>query len=108
MSNVPLEDGVVDVAIFSLALMGTNYEDFVWEAARVLKVGGTLKIAEVVSRFADFKAFEKGLAALGFKVTKKDTSNTHFTLLDATKLKTVEKPEERLMPALKPCIYKRR
>ena len=108
MSNVPLDDGVVDLAIFSLALMGTNYEEFVREAARVLKVGGMLKIAEVVSRFEDIKAFERGLAALGFKVTKRDTSNTHFFLLDATKTKVVEKTGERVRPALKPCIYKRR
>eukprot|EP00557_Chaetoceros_sp_GSL56_P008200 CAMPEP_0176498712 /NCGR_PEP_ID=MMETSP0200_2-20121128/12485_1 /TAXON_ID=947934 /ORGANISM="Chaetoceros sp., Strain GSL56" /LENGTH=401 /DNA_ID=CAMNT_0017896973 /DNA_START=72 /DNA_END=1274 /DNA_ORIENTATION=+ len=51
MANVPLQDGVVDVAVFVLALMGTNIADFIREAHRVLKSNGVLKIAEVRSRF---------------------------------------------------------
>lgn len=51
MANVPLKAKTIDVAVFSLALMGTNIEDFIREAHRVLRVGGILKIAEVRSRF---------------------------------------------------------
>ena len=40
MANVPLEDKTVDVAIFCLALMGTNVADFLVEAHRVLKDNG--------------------------------------------------------------------
>ncbi len=43
----------VDVAVFCLALMGTDYGSFLEEAFRVLKPGGWLWIAEVRSRFAD-------------------------------------------------------
>lgn len=51
MANVPLEDGKVDIAVFVLALMGTNIADFIREAHRVLTPDGILKIAEVRSRF---------------------------------------------------------
>ncbi|KAL9190150.1 hypothetical protein ACHAXT_007361 [Thalassiosira profunda] len=51
MANVPLEDESVDVAVYCLALMGTNVADFVREAWRVLRVGGVLRVAEVRSRF---------------------------------------------------------
>jgi hypothetical protein len=33
--------------------MGTNFPDFIKEANRVLKMGGKLFIAEVLSRFTD-------------------------------------------------------
>lgn len=51
MSNVPLANESVDVAVYSLALMGTNVADFVREAWRVLKFNGVLRVAEVRSRF---------------------------------------------------------
>ena len=34
---MPLEDDSVDIAVFCLALMGTNVTDFITEANRVLK-----------------------------------------------------------------------
>ena len=43
MAHTPLEDGVLDVAIFSLSLMGTNVEDYLKEAHRVLKLDGRLR-----------------------------------------------------------------
>lgn len=39
MSHVPLKDGTVDVAVFCLSLMGSNFKDYIIEANRVLKVG---------------------------------------------------------------------
>jgi ubiquinone/menaquinone biosynthesis C-methylase UbiE len=56
MSNVPLADATLDVALFCLSLMGTNCLDFLREAARTLKVGGELRVAEVKSRFVDAAA----------------------------------------------------
>lgn len=53
MANTPLQTASVDVAIFSLALMGTDYGLFLEEAARVVKRGGVVWIAEVKSRFVD-------------------------------------------------------
>ncbi|OAA47727.1 Methyltransferase-related protein [Metarhizium rileyi] len=51
IAHLPLEDGSVNVAIFCLALMGTNWIDFVEEAYRILHWKGELWIAEIKSRF---------------------------------------------------------
>jgi len=50
IANLPLADGSVNVAIFCLALMGTNWLDFVEEAYRVLHWKGELWVAEIKSR----------------------------------------------------------
>lgn len=39
IAALPLSDGVCDVVVFCLSLMGTNWMDFVKEAYRTLKVG---------------------------------------------------------------------
>ena len=44
MAHVPLEDETLDVAIFSLSLMGANFADYVREAYRTLKLDGHLHI----------------------------------------------------------------
>jgi ribosomal RNA-processing protein 8 len=51
IANLPLKDGSVDVAIFCLALMGTNWVDFIEEAFRILRWKGELWVAEIKSRF---------------------------------------------------------
>lgn len=51
IANLPLEDGSVNVAIFCLALMGTNWMDFIEEAFRILHWKGELWVAEIKSRF---------------------------------------------------------
>jgi ribosomal RNA-processing protein 8 len=51
ISNIPIADGSVDVAIFCLALMGTNWISFIEEAYRILHWKGELWIAEIKSRF---------------------------------------------------------
>jgi ribosomal RNA-processing protein 8 len=51
ISAVPLPDASVDVVIFCLALMGTNWIDFVEEAWRILRWKGECWIGEVGSRF---------------------------------------------------------
>jgi ribosomal RNA-processing protein 8 len=52
IAALPLADGSIDVAIFCLALMGTNWIDFIEEAFRVLRWKGELWVAEIKSRFA--------------------------------------------------------
>ncbi|KAJ8070798.1 hypothetical protein OCU04_001160 [Sclerotinia nivalis] len=51
IANLPLDDGSIDIAIFCLALMGTNWIDFIEEAFRILRWKGELWIAEIKSRF---------------------------------------------------------
>ncbi|KAK1140429.1 25S rRNA (adenine645-N1)-methyltransferase [Aspergillus melleus] len=53
ISNLPVDDGSVDVAIFCLSLMGTNWVSFVEEAWRVLRSDGKGEcwVSEVKSRF---------------------------------------------------------
>lgn len=59
IAHLPLADGSADIAIFCLALMGTNWIDFVAEAARVVRPGGECWVGEVRSRFAGAKDLEK-------------------------------------------------
>ncbi|ORY43335.1 hypothetical protein BCR33DRAFT_698067 [Rhizoclosmatium globosum] len=107
--SVPLEDGVCDVVVFSLSLMGTNFIEFLEEAWRILRDGGQLRIAEVVSRFPDIDKFVEALTAIGFKLTKKDASNKMFILFDFLKKgkKAVEGDDES-QPLLTPCLYRKR
>ena len=53
ISALPLEDGSVDVTIFCLSLMGTNWVSFVEEAWRILRSDGKGEcwVSEVKSRF---------------------------------------------------------
>ncbi|KAM6140419.1 ribosomal RNA-processing protein 8 [Pterocles gutturalis] len=107
MAQVPLADASVDVAVFCLALMGTNLQEILEEANRVLKTRGTLMVAEVASRFEDMRAFLSAMAQLGFKSVSKDLSSSYFYLLEFTK---TGPPRGRPVPGLhlRPCLYKRR
>ncbi|KAE8212406.1 hypothetical protein CF327_g3945 [Tilletia walkeri] len=129
---------VVDVVVFCLSLMPTNWVDMILEARRILRDGGEIYIAEVASRFNTLDTFVSILERTGFKLLDKDDSNTHFTLLHLRMMKDAavwgqwksEKGqqgwEEALAAAeadqeayratlveegstiLKPCLYKRR
>ncbi|EIE78718.1 hypothetical protein G6F46_012126 [Rhizopus delemar] len=138
ISKLPLEANSVDVVVFSLSLMGTNYLEFLKEAHRVLKVGGELKIAEVVSRFSDIDRFISLLEELGFDFMDKDDNNKMFVMLYFTKQPNYEeevedevlsgltktqkralkkgagmgasknKLQKKAQQLLKPCLYKKR
>lgn len=105
----------MDIAIFCLALMGTDYPSFLREATRVLKPGGLLWIAEVRSRFvADgqerFEPFLRALRGLGYRLEEEDASNKLFVIfhLRKTQDEAVKNEPALKWPVLKPCLYKRR
>ena len=97
MAKTPLESNSVDVAVFSLSLMGTDYYKFIEEASRVLKVKGILWIAEVKSRFdgkngaASVSSFIASLKTAGFDVNPKkvDERDKMFFVLEAVKTKNI-------------------
>ncbi|KAL3629175.1 hypothetical protein CASFOL_026397 [Castilleja foliolosa] len=113
MSKTPLDDASVDVAVFCLSLMGTNFPSYLLEANRVLKPHGWLLIAEVKSRFdpttggADPNNFVKAISELGFTSVSKDFSNKMFIMFYFKK-KEKQKQKGITWPELKPCLYKRR
>ncbi|KAB1211697.1 Ribosomal RNA-processing protein 8 [Morella rubra] len=115
MSKTPLDDSVVDVAVFCLSLMGTTFPSYLKEAHRVLKPCGWLLIAEVKSRFdpatggADPKKFSNAICELGFTSVFKDFSNKMFILLYFKKKDKLNSNRKEIeWPELKPCLYKRR
>jgi superfamily II DNA or RNA helicase len=85
ISHTPLPDATLDVAIFSLSLMGLNYADYLQEAHRTLKGGGSLLIAETISRWTDKKHELLDLiTSLGFTVVKEQEGD-RFLYINATK-----------------------
>ncbi|HVV81906.1 MAG TPA: helicase-related protein [Kofleriaceae bacterium] len=66
IAHVPLEDETLDLAIFSLALMGANFTDYLREAHRCLRLDGMLHVWEPASYFDDLPGFCRQLARLGF------------------------------------------
>jgi ribosomal RNA-processing protein 8 len=92
IKNVPLADESCTVVVFCLALMGTNFLDFIQEAYRILAPRGELWIAEIKSRFSEKVAlgghgqplevgseFVDALKLCGFFHKKTDNDNKMFT-----------------------------
>lgn len=111
MTRVPLPAGSVDVVIFCLSLMNTNFLDALREARRILRpaAGGILRVAEVESRFEGGRpdGFIAAVESLGFKKTVLDTSHRVFWLFE---FKTAPIPQDGCTKSvtLKPCLYKKR
>lgn len=108
ISKVPLEKESVDIAVLCLSLMGINFQDYLIEASRVLKVGGTLYIAEVISRFENQDMFVKCLKASGFKILTQNWSNKMFALIKLQKIKKKINVNKLTSLKLGPCLYKKR
>lgn len=114
MSHTPLDSAAVDVVVFCLSLMGTNFPNYLQEASRVLKPRGWLLIAEVRSRFdpnnggADPDEFIEAVNLLGFTLLSKDFTNKMFVLFYFQKKEKALKAKDIEWPKLKPCLYKRR
>jgi len=95
IANVPIPNNSVDVCVFCLSLMGTNFPQFLKEANRVLKSNGKLFIAEVLSRFVDVKSFSEFYLKefSGFKLLKLSKLKDFFYVM-------VFEKEQEITPAL--------
>jgi hypothetical protein len=84
MSHTTLDDESLDVAVFSLSLMGDNFTDYLKEAHRVLKIDGHIHIWEATRRFNDVQLFCASLEKLGFR-TFPPEERGHFTHIQGQK-----------------------
>ncbi len=87
------ETASVDVAVFCLALMGTDYPSFLGEAARVLKPLGTIWIAEVCTC---------AIAAFSWIEPLRHRSNLE-AIIEALLYPTAAETPVDLLPASHPC-----
>jgi superfamily II DNA or RNA helicase len=87
MSNTGLEGEILDVAVFSLSLMGTNWQDYFKEAFRMLRPGGLLKISEPASGWEkdNFSELKLGIEAAGFQLLGDAKLSSKFVYFDAAK-----------------------
>ena len=106
IANVPLDDRTLDMAVFSLSLMGTDWPKFVAEALRCLKVGGFLYVAEVQSRVTDFDKFKSGLQQAGDLLQAENLKERYFVKVVVRKM--TNKPVQIDSALLKACLYKKR
>jgi len=87
IAHVPLEDSVLDVAVFSLSLMGLNYADYLKEAYRTLRFGGFLKIAEPIIRWSEKRSeLLATIAEAGFVLAGNIEESNQFLYVDAIKM----------------------
>jgi ribosomal RNA-processing protein 8 len=109
MCDVPLADRSVNVVVFSLSLMSTNYVQALVEARRILQPHGLLLIAEVESRMRPRggpEAFVRQLRDLGFRLLCQ--SDRRVFLLFEFSLVRPDCPFVPSTSVLSPCFYKKR
>jgi hypothetical protein len=94
ISHVPLEDESLDLAVFCLSLMGSNFTDYIREAHRCLRLDGMLHIWEAASYFEDVGKFCSALGRLGFEVASPRTEGA-FVRIYTTK--NAKKPDATLV-----------
>ena len=69
IAHVPLDAESLDIAIFCLSLMGANFDEYLREAHRCLRLDGALHLWESAGYFEDPAAFCRALQRLGFEPT---------------------------------------
>jgi superfamily II DNA or RNA helicase len=87
MSDTGLDGEILDVAVFSLSLMGVNWQDYLKEAFRMLRPGGLLKISESASGWDkdNFIELKKGIETAGFQLLGDAKLSSKFVYFDAAK-----------------------
>jgi ubiquinone/menaquinone biosynthesis C-methylase UbiE len=86
MRSVPLPDEELDIAIFSLSLMGRNWVDYIQEAKRCLATNGYLLIAETTKSLSGrLSKLRDILKQKGFEIDS-DEEKGDFTFIEAREL----------------------
>ncbi|MFL6329373.1 MAG: methyltransferase domain-containing protein, partial [Nitrososphaeraceae archaeon] len=86
MKKVPLADEALDVAIFSLSLMGKNWHEYIKEAKRCLVTNGVLIIAETTkSMKGRLSNLRDEIQKQGFDIYS-DEERGDFTFIEAREL----------------------
>jgi hypothetical protein len=84
MAATGLAEQTLDVAVFSLSLMGLNYQDYLREACRLVRYGGWLKVAEPASRWRVGDLID-AISSSGFSMVGQPVFRDRFSYLDAIK-----------------------
>jgi len=86
VSSVPLDDGSLDVIVFSLSLMGKNWSDYIKEANRCLPTNGFVFISETTNALKGrLDSLKQTLQENNFEVYE-EFENGNFTFIEARKL----------------------
>ena len=87
ISNLPLKDNEVDVSVFSLSLMGSNYNEYLNEGYRILKPYGNMFIVEPKKKWENNSdKLISQLESIGMKVVESYTSS-RFLYIQCLKIK---------------------
>lgn len=138
IAHTPLNDSSVDLVIYCLSLMGTDWIRFLYESHRVLKLHGQLYITEVKSRFiradsqndhkvikykhiqhkprkhseqSGIKQFIQLTESIGYQHKSTNDKNTMFVMFTFSKNQSsadTSNQHNHDATILKPCLYKRR
>jgi hypothetical protein len=86
MKSVPVESGTLNVAVFSLSLMGKDWQAYLKEAARCLSVGGYLYISETTNSLTErLEKLRDTIQENGFEIFS-DYEKAQFTFIEARKV----------------------
>jgi len=84
--SVPLRAKSVDVAVYNLSLMGTDWPEILKEGKRVLKAGGLMFIADTKNHIGGYlKEIRNVLEELDFNIFRFDDKKEPFVMIEAIK-----------------------
>ena len=87
ISDIPLENNKVDVSVFCLSLMGSNYKEYLQEGYRILKPYGSMFVVEPQKKWENnSEKLISELESTGLKVVDSYTSS-RFLYIQCLKLK---------------------
>jgi superfamily II DNA or RNA helicase len=86
IKSVPLPDDAIDIAVFSLSLMGRNWPDYIKEAKRCLATNGYLLIGETTkSMKGRLSRLKEVIQEQGFEIYNEEEKGD-FTFIEAREL----------------------